>query len=49
MRFHVQLFGGAVPESEAWARRMTLEDEARGVVDEVRERLGALRQEGVEF
>jgi phosphomannomutase len=49
MRFHVQLFAGGVPESEAWARRMALEDEARGIIDEVRERLGALRQEGVEF
>lgn len=49
MRFHVQLFGGGVPESEAWERRLVLEDEARGIVDEVRERLGALRQPGVEF
>jgi phosphomannomutase len=49
MRFHVQFFGGPVAESEAWSRRLALEDEARGVVDEVRERLGAERQAGVEF
>lgn len=49
MRFHVQFHGGAVPETDAWTRRLELEDEARALIDEIRERLGARRQEGVEF
>ncbi len=49
LRFHVQLHGGRTPEDQVWPRRLALEGEARRVVDEVRERIGALRQPGAEI
>ncbi len=49
LRFHVQLTGPPSRGETAWGHRFDLEKRARAVVDEVRERIGATRQEGVEF
>jgi len=50
LRFHVQLYGGVVKdESVAWKRRLELEAEARDMVTEIRERIGAPRQENVKY
>ncbi len=49
LRFHVQLHGGAVPEQEAWARRLELEAEAIGMIDELRDTLGAPREANAQY
>jgi len=50
LRFHVQLHGGAVAdEATAWRRRLELEAEAKGIIDHVREILGAPRAEGARY
>lgn len=50
LRFHVQIYGGVVKdEAGAWRRRLALEAEAKGIVDHVREIIGAPRQEGAKY
>lgn len=47
LRFHVQLYGGVVSDAEtAWKLRLSLEAEAKGIVDQIRDILGAQRAEG---
>ncbi len=43
LRFHVQMFGGVVPEAELVARKGELKARGQRVIDDIRERLGALR------
>ena len=50
LRFHVQLHGGTVKEQEAaWDLRLELEREAKGIVDDIRDLIGAPRVEGAIF
>jgi phosphomannomutase len=49
LRFHVQFYGGAQDPPGVWERRMALENEAKDLVTEVRDLIGARRQEGVEY
>lgn len=49
LRFHVQFYAGAEDPGRVWARRVALDHEAKGLVTEVRDLIGAPRQEGVEY
>ena len=50
LRFHVQRYGSAVSEEEAaWKMRLSLEAEAKGIVDHIRDILGAPRAEGAMY
>ncbi len=50
LRFHVQLHGGAeADEDTAWRRRLELEAEAKGIIDHIREILGAPRAAGAKY
>lgn len=46
LRFHVQLSAGVPSRDAVWRRRMEVEQEARGIVDELRSTLGAPRAAG---
>jgi phosphomannomutase len=46
LRFHVQLKGGHASPPMAWAKRLELEREAKAIVDDLRERVGAPRVSG---
>lgn len=46
LRFHVHLHGGAVSEEACWDEWLALENEAREMVLDLREKLGAPRPEG---
>ncbi|MGH7444549.1 MAG: hypothetical protein ACREKM_06720, partial [Longimicrobiales bacterium] len=49
LRFHVQLYGGTVAEDVAWQRRLELEGEAIGMIDELRATLGAPREANAQY
>lgn len=49
LRFHVQLYGGPVEEEQAWVRRLELEAEAIGMIDELRATLGAPREANAQY
>jgi phosphoglucomutase len=50
LRFHVQLYGGVLTTpGEAWRKRLELEREAKDIVDEAREIVGAPRAEGAVY
>lgn len=49
LRFHVQFYDGAIEPERVWARRVALDHEARDLITEVRDLIGAPRQEGVEY
>jgi len=49
LRFHVQFYEGTPDAGEVWRRRVALDHEAGELVTEVRDLIGAPRQEGVEY
>ncbi len=50
LRFHVQIHGGTVSDPDAaWKLRLSLEKEAKGIVDDIRDKIGAPRVEGAIF
>jgi phosphomannomutase len=49
LRFHVQFYDGPRDPERVWERRVALDREARDLITEVRDLIGASRQEGVEY
>jgi phosphomannomutase len=49
LRFHVQFHEAAHDAGRVWERRVALDHEAKDLVTEVRDLIGAPRQEGVEY